>query len=263
MKNNLLSFKQKVARSFNRAASHYEDAAKMQKMVGKKLLDQCHPLLQRSQMILDLGCGTGFIGKYIAKKYNHQAIFAFDIAENMLLQNNVSTISRFCADADHIPLPANQIDFAISNLALQWSPNLKITLKEIRRVLKQRGRCHFSTLGPRTLIELRNCWKKVDDATHINQFISIKQIKKNLSDLKFSRIKIKNEIIRLTYPNIYALMKKLKQTGAHNVNSNQPKSLLGKRKLQRLYELYERYCDSDQRFPATYEIIYVDCEKTL
>ena len=70
---------------------------------------------------------------------------------------------------DNLPIPSNSIDFIFSNLTIQWSLDLNLTIKEFCRVLKPNGLLLFSTLGVDTFYELKTAFKAVDNCNGVGQ----------------------------------------------------------------------------------------------
>lgn len=257
------AYKQKVRKSFNQAAEHYNSAARLQQHAAKKLMEFSDAHLSDQAIIIDLGGGTGFISDIlIKKKISANNIISIDIAEKMLLTNVKILKKSICADADFIPLKNNSVDVVFSNLTLQWMPNLKNTFKEIFRILKHNGAFIFSSLGENTLSELRRCWNQIDTYTHVNSFLTDEKIAECLNYSGFSIEKKQLENIIQNYESIFSLMTNLKKTGAHNVNFNAPKGLSGRNKFQQLKVCYEQYRNPKKLLSATYELIYFQGRKS-
>src|SRR3990172_11385883 len=127
--------------------------------------------------------------------------------------------------------------------------------EEFRRILKPGGLFMFSTLGPDTLKELRECWKKIDHFTHVNAFIDMHDIGDALLRNLFSEPVMDVERFTLTYKEVKTLMHDLKMLGAHNVTAGRRHTLTGKGRFRALAGLYEKY-RHDGVLPASYEVIY-------
>ncbi len=99
--------------------------------------------------LLDVGCGTGFIIN-IAKNYFRE-IIGIDLTPSMIRQidlaSDKSTIKVAIANSEAIPCPDNYFDVVTANAFLHHLPDLKQTLKEIRRVLRPGG-IFYSDLDP-------------------------------------------------------------------------------------------------------------------
>jgi malonyl-CoA O-methyltransferase len=64
------------------------------------------------------------------------------------------------------------------------------------------------------------------------------------------------EVITLTYPDIFVLMRDLKTLGAHNLSAGRSRNLTGKGRLRALQNAYERFRGADGLLPVTYEVVY-------
>jgi malonyl-CoA O-methyltransferase len=142
-----------------------------------------------------------------------------------------------------------------SNLTLQWCGDLQQTFAEFRRVLKPGGLLLFTTLGPDTLKELRESWRQVDGAVHVNEFIDMHDIGDALVQTKFGDPVMDMEYLTLTYTDSLDLMRDLKVLGAHNVNPGRSSGLTGKGRIKAVQAAYEQF-RNDGVLPATYEVIY-------
>ncbi|MCD1293542.1 hypothetical protein CUJ83_00840 [Methanocella sp. CWC-04] len=98
-----------------------------------------------SQLVLDIGCGTGYTACFLAKEYDVKVI-AIDInpkilrhAKKRIERENVSDkVITINADANNLPFPDNMFDAAISESVLTFCDK-KRAPSEIYRVLKPDG----------------------------------------------------------------------------------------------------------------------------
>ena len=121
--------------------------------------------------------------------------------------------------------------------------------------MKDNGIFLFSSFGPDSLKELRNCWAGVDNYVHVNAFVDMHDIGDALIRNGLTSPVLNTEKIVLTYASSRQLMCDLKCIGAHNVNSGRRKTLTGKNRLQKVFENYETYRNNDM-LPATFEVVY-------
>jgi malonyl-CoA O-methyltransferase len=84
--NNELPKKHLVARSFGKAAAHYDDVPVLQSQTGDELLDRLSLVTLKPKRVLDLGVGTGRNLTLLAKRYPDAQMLALDIAPAMLQQ---------------------------------------------------------------------------------------------------------------------------------------------------------------------------------
>jgi malonyl-CoA O-methyltransferase len=258
-----------VARSFGAAAASYDSAAHLQRRVADTLRDRLvarSPGLSECDAVLDIGCGTGYSSEILQEQIGADAktkLLVTDLSDAMLQQarrqRSAACSLSFASDAETIALQDASIDTVFSSLALQWT-QLQHSLSECARVLKPRGQLQFSTLGPRTLYELRAAWREVDNFEHVNRFFSADYIRQILESCGFQDIEIISEEIRLYYDDYRAMASELKALGAHNVNAARPSGLAGRQGLMRLLRALEQR-RTPQGLPATYEVFYVSARK--
>jgi len=246
-------------RSFEAAADAYDKAAVLQQEVGRRLLQRLELVKIQPEHILDLGSGTGQCIPELFFRYKKTDVFALDIALPMLRHASkrgrwLRRPSCVCADAERLPFPDNQFDLIFSNLMLQWCVELDVVFTELQRVLKPGGLLLFTSFGPDTLHELRASWEQVDRYSHVNAFQDMHDVGDALVRARFSDPVMDVERLTVTYPDVWKLMRELKQIGAHNVTAGRPRGLTGKTHMQQLVEAYERYRKNDV-LPASYEIV--------
>lgn len=252
----MLIEKQKIKDCFNKAAATYDQAALLQHEVGKKLLTQL-ATLPKPNYILDVGAGTGYCTHLLAQQYPQAQIIGLDFAAKMIETAQVKAKTNehyLCADFDNLPLMAETMDLVYTNFSLQWSLDLTQTLSAIKAVLKDQGYLIFSTLGSKTLYELRTLSESIDQQQHANEFLTAAIIKQHLSQ-QFNILELKQETKVLYFDDIFQLMHNLKEVGANHVFNKAQNGLAQKQYFQELQQGYERYRTQNQ-LPATYEIIY-------
>jgi malonyl-CoA O-methyltransferase len=192
-------------------------------------------------------------------RYKRADIVALDIANPMLVQARkrgrwLRRPRCVCADAERLPFEDGAFDLVFSNLMLQWCVDIDVTFAELQRVLQPGGLFLFTSFGPDTLKELRNSWAEVDGHAHVNAFLDMHDVGDALVKTRFADPVMDVERITMTYPDVWKLMRELKQIGAHNVTMGRPRGLTGKSRMQRLVSAYEKYRQGDV-LPASYEIV--------
>jgi malonyl-CoA O-methyltransferase len=265
MRNNTVLDKCAVRRSFDRAAATYDAAAVLQHEVCRRSLERLDFIRHAPLRILDAGSGTGNAWRGLAERYPRARIVALDLAPAMLRQACAAAPwhqrllrrlpAAVCGDLEQMPLATGSIDFAWSNLALQWVNALPRAFAEMRRVLAPGGLFMFTTFGPDTLKELRAAQAGVDGHTHLSGFIDMHDIGDLLVAAGFADPVIDMETFTLTYRDVSALMRDLKAIGARNATVTRPPGLTGRHWLAavtRNYELLRR----EGQLPATFEVVY-------
>mgnify|MGYP006090768655 FL=1 len=242
----------KIRNTFNTASSNYNDNAFLQNEIANRLAEKLKVISIKPQTIIDLGSGTGFLSEKTAKIFPNSILVCVDFAQQSLLENSQNL--KVCANAYELPFASNSVDFIVSNLMMQWCPDLTTLFNECFRVLKPQGLFLFTTFGPDTLKELKRSWSVVDSSAHVNNFIDMHDIGDQMLQSGFQSPIMEMENITLTYEKVVDLMHDLKAIGAQNV-ANRSKALTGKTKFKKMIEMYENYRE-DGKLPATYEVIY-------
>jgi malonyl-CoA O-methyltransferase len=252
----------RVRASFSRAAASYDDAAVLQASVRDELLDRLDLVRLQPGVVLDLGAGTGHAARQLGQRYRRSRVIATDVAEGMLRaarqqQTWRRRFDRVGADAVALPLRDASVDLVFSNLMLQWCADPVEVFAECRRVLRPGGLLTFTTLGPDTLVELRQAWATADPAhLHVNAFLDMHDLGDAL--VRAGLAEPVMDVVRytLTYAQVRDLMRDLKAIGAHNSTRARPKGLTGKQTLARMIAAYELVRRQDGKLPATYEVVF-------
>jgi len=257
----LIRYKQQaVRRSFGRAADTYDEAAVLQREVASRMLERLEYIKASPKRILDLGCATGEYSARLARLYKNAQVIGVDIAEPMLkaLRKRstwLRPLRAVCGDIQSLPVADKSVDLIFSSLALQWCGSLDAAFSEFRRVLRPGGFVMFSTFGPDTLKELRASWSEVDGLQHVHNFIDMHDIGDAMLRAGLSQPVMDVETLTLTYQDAYALMRELKDIGAHNIAEQRNRNLTTKARLRAVVDAYEQF-RVDGVLPASYEVVY-------
>jgi malonyl-CoA O-methyltransferase len=249
----------RVRRSFDRAATTYDDAAVLHREVRDNLLQRLDLMALAPRVVVDAGTGTGHAAHALIRRYPKALVIALDASRPMLKvagrrQSWLRRFARVCADAESLPLADGSVDLILSNLMLQWC-DPDAVFAECRRVLAPQGLLSFTTLGPDTLRELRSAWSEVDAHTHVNQFLDMHDIGDALVRAGFASPVLDVERYTLTYKDVRRVAADLKATGAHNATLGRSRGLTGRGRFNALQAAYESF-RQDGRLPATYEVVF-------
>lgn len=251
-----------IAQRFNKAAKTYDEAAVLQRQVGKSLLERLRGIRCKPQSILDLGCGTGYFADFLEKLYPTAKIIGLDKSNGMLTQAQLKEKKRLanthwvCGCAENLPFNDHSFELVYSNLMLHWSNDFNKSLNEIRRILKPGGLLLFSMVGPDTLQELRHCWRTIDDRPHVHLFVDMHDLGDHLLQTPFVDPVMDVEYFTLLYSEGLDLMKELKKLGVQNLSQDRQRGLTSKGALKKLLQAYESFRSHAGKLPATWEIIY-------
>ena len=250
--------KQRIARSFSRSASSYDMNAGMQRDAADHLLGDIKK--SQAKTVLDLGCGTGYCTSILNQALPEANIICMDIAEGMLHQSrsrlDEAQNTFICGDAEALPFAKDSLDLVVSSLTIQWCENLSILFNDIFRALRPGGKLYFSSLGDSTLLELKNAWREIDNAVHVNNFIETVEVDAFLKKAGFTFLEKESNSVCRYYPEPLEVFRELKGLGAHNVNAGQPSGLTGKQKLKQLINILESSKVPGKGIGITFELFY-------
>jgi malonyl-CoA O-methyltransferase len=264
--------KRQMRRSFERAASTYDQAAVLQREIGTRALERLELVKLDPGAIVDAGCGTGFAAQALRQRFPRAMLIELDIAPAMLHAARLrrprwkqwigGTREVFvCGDNEQLPFRAGTVGMFWSNLAFQWANDLPRVFSECQRVLQPGGLLSFTTFGPDTLKELRTA-SAGDGRIHVNRFIDMHDVGDMMVGAGFVDPVMDMEYLTLTYADVRTLMRELKAMGAHNVAAGRSRALTGKRALGDIEQRYESF-RRDARLPATFEVVYGHAWKPL
>lgn len=254
--------KRLVAASFGKAAASYDQAARLQRLVGETLLGMIPPELVPHQL-LDLGCGTGYFTRILAQRFPAAKTYGLDLSQGMLdyaARHSPEDIAWIGGDAEQLPLADASLDLVFSSLVIQWCPDLLQAFREMRRVVAPGGRVLFATLAEDTLWELREAWKQVDNFRHVNDFLPFTEICHRVESAGFDRVQIRQEQRVLEYAELRELTGELKSLGAVNLNPDRPPGMTGRQRALALRRAYEGFRNSHGRLPATWHLVWGSLE---
>jgi len=252
-----------VAQAFSQAAQTYDHVAGLQRMVADELLARGASFQQGK--LLDLGSGTGYVSAKLAALTAVESVTGLDIAQGMLAyaqtQHSNAKLNWRLGDAQQLPkvLAASlgSYDLVVSSLAIQWCTDLPALFAGVAQCLAKNGVFHCTTLGPKTLHQLKWAWSQVDGFQHVNDFVAMDQLQGVLSQ-HFADVTIITESIELSYATVQQLIQDLKQLGASNHNVQAAPGLTGVGRLRKMIQAYESLRDEWGQLPVTYELFYIE-----
>jgi ubiquinone/menaquinone biosynthesis C-methylase UbiE len=96
--------------------------------------------------ILEVGCSTGYITRYIAKRFECEIIgidlgeFVLELAREETQKLNLPNVNFQTGNVENLPFPDNSFDIVIGEAVTALVPNPIKVLKEYKRVLKSSGK---------------------------------------------------------------------------------------------------------------------------
>lgn len=250
----------RVRRSFDQAAKTYDAAAVVPSEIRNRLLERLDYVKLQPKVVLDLGAGTGHGSKALKHRYKTAEIVAVDLAPRMLVeadrqQSWLRKFHRVAADAHRLPVKDGSVQLVFSNLMLEWCHDPDAVFQEIRRVLQPGGLLTFATLGPDTLRELREGWRKIDPHPHVHRFIDMHDLGDALMRAGLAEPVMDTERLTVTYPHLDALLTELVASGSSNLAHGRTRGLTTKRRLESLRQAV-RPASEQAALPVSIEVVY-------
>jgi len=109
--------------------------------------------LRAGEEVLDIACGTGVVTRLAARNVTPGHVTGLDLNAGMLaVARSVSSegvpINWMEGSALDLPFPPDRFDVVLCQLGLQFFPDQPRALREMRRVLRERGRAALSVYSP-------------------------------------------------------------------------------------------------------------------
>lgn len=231
--------RRKIADDFSKAAAIYDENALLQHRVLARLLAEARAFIGDDACILDAGCGTGRLGQMLPAL----EVIQLDIAPGMCRYASATGNPAVNGDIVQLPFADNYFDAVFSSLVLQWLPDREGAIREMRRVVKKKGILAVSTFGETTLQELKMAFAAFDGYPHVSPFAPVGQ-------------GWHTEAITEYFEDIYAIMRHLKNIGAHNKAKDRSKALMTPRKLHKIEQFYHDHFGVAGKLPVTWEVAY-------
>lgn len=99
------------------------------------------PYIKENSRILDVGCALGGFLKFLKNKRNYTNLYGIEPIEAYVKEANNGNIKL--GNIYKIPFDDNSFDVIILDQVLEHLSNLKLAMKEIRRVLDKGGLCYI------------------------------------------------------------------------------------------------------------------------
>ena len=253
--------KQAVAQQFSLAASHYDEAAHLQRAVADQLLATVSYLpIATGATIADLRTGTGYCLPFLQSRFTPTELSALDLSAAMLAQagQRVAHVNLIEGDLEQPAFAAQSLDLAVSSLAVQWLESPEPFIANIAKSLKSGGYLALATLGPKTLCELKQAWRQVDSGKHVNDFHHAVDWIEAIWESELSLELWREARVEVRYDSPLELLQELKTLGANHVDRReQPKGS----HLRKMLRMYDGFLRSDGRYPATWDVFYLIARK--
>ena len=133
--------KREVMRHYNSLVPVY-DAQYGEEQDAKMKVALSSTTLKKDSLVLDAGCGTGLLLKHLGRSV--KLLVGLDMSSRILKEakkrvKQLPTIAVVRADADFTPFQHNVFDATFAITLLQNVPDPLVTLREMKRVSKDRA----------------------------------------------------------------------------------------------------------------------------
>jgi len=257
---------QKIRRAFSDSAIQYDVLAGLQKEIGRDLLARI-PEEKTCGRILDIGMGTGYLTNKLCALFPEAHVVGIDFAAGMVAsaRRKYEGLTIIQGDAQALPFGAKVFDLAVSNLAYQWVVDLPAALKGVSGILQREGQLHATVFGHGTLSELFEALahalpqEKGGAPAVLRQMPFKMDVIEALQASGFRDFDVKSESIKTHFPDMFALLKWLKDIGA---NTPMAPVFLGKSTLARASEYYREKFNDQWGVYATFEVLWINATRS-
>jgi SAM-dependent methyltransferase len=104
-------------------------------------------VVKKGARILDAGCGSGVVTRYLGTEYPHASVEGCDFSSHRIelarqLAADCANVNFTCANLGELPFAANSFDTVISRYVFQHlgEAGIEKALGEFQRILKPRGK---------------------------------------------------------------------------------------------------------------------------
>lgn len=210
--------KNKIQQSFNKAWRTYDQYSHVQQQACEQAI---LALLQHGNsypFVADFACGTGLSTRSLIKSIRSEKILAIDFCEKLLQvasnKNRSSKVQIIHADFDDRREDIRDLDLVFCNMGLQWSPDIRFTLRLFNTYLKKGGLLIFSLPMDSTFSELKEPYK--------NSFYTPESLKKRIKESGFNLKSSEDFVLIDPFDNPLKALRSIKFVGANCLvmNSN-------------------------------------------
>jgi len=173
--------------------------------------------LRGGEEVLDVACGTGVVARLAASKVAQGRVTGLDLNAGMLavargVLNEGASVNWMEGSALDLPFPSDHFDVVLCQLGLQFFPDQPRALREMRRVVRERGRIALSVYSPIERTPGANAFVSALDevlgpeASRIKRgehsFASPAQLEKLLDDAGFGTVDVQTVVQTIAFPSV-------------------------------------------------------------
>ena len=256
---------QKIRGAFSDAAIQYDVLTGLHKEIGRELIDQIKDH-EPSQYILDVGMGTGWFTNRLTYFFPDSIVVGLDFAPGMIewAKKYNEGFRIIEGDARRMPFKKETFDIIVSNLSYQWVFNLNEAFQLAHQLLRGNGLFCFNMFGGKTFEELFESLGRTIDRKDKSEQILIKRLASDadigraLANSGFHDVNLRQELIKVHFPDMVSLIKWIKDIGANQVEKE---FFIGRELFQRANDYYNEHFRDRLGIVATFEVIWVKAKK--
>ena len=173
--------------------------------------------LRGGEDVLDVACGTGVVARLAASKVTPGRVTGLDLNAGMLavargVLNEGASVDWMEGSALDLPFPSGRFDAVLCQLGLQFFPDQPRALREMRRVVRERGRVAVSVYSPIERTPGANAFVSALDevlgpeASRIKRgehsFANPSQLEKLLDDAGFGTVDVQTVVQTISFPSV-------------------------------------------------------------
>lgn len=226
--------------------------------VQARLVDRLNDVKPRFERGLDLGGGDGGLAPLLAAAGRAMEIVTLEPARRFAQRLPGAVVG----EEEALPFAAGSFDLVVSTLGLHWTNDLPGALWQICRVLRPDGLMLAALFGGETLWELREALTRAElevlsgAAPRVSPFADLRDAGGLLQRAGFALPVVDGELLTVTYPDAFALMRELRALGETNALRHRGRGLTRRAVLFRAAEIYrDRFGDASGRIPASFQLI--------
>jgi len=240
--------KQRIKKSFSEAVNTYDCSSDLQCYIADILASKIRDLNIPSGPILEFGCGTGLFTKRLLTTFPKRQIVSFDISFDMCkrarkkLMPHGKLINFLVSDAEAPALVKGHFSAIFSSSSFQWIHSPKKSLLNLKSLLLPEGIVMISTFGPKTLKELSyslSIYFNEEILLAASNFLNKRDLIMCFRSC-FTSFKIKEITITKRYPDLFSLLKTLKDTGANIKTSQLSSFIFTQKRLNLIDKIYKK-----------------------
>lgn len=244
--------KQLVRNRFLRSTHSYDQQAIAQQIIANRLLEMLFQHSFRSEKILEVGCGSGFLTKSFLKKCSPGKIILNDLypIQKQLADALIKTNYQFIeGDAENL-VWKDKLDLIITSSTIQWFNNPAAFISNCRDCLLPNGILAFSTFLPGNLQEIYQL-----TGVGLNYFSE--ETLRLMLDTDFEVLETRSEEIKVHFPSTRHVLKHLSDTGVTGVSTKR----WNKESYHEFNNEYEKLFRTDEGLKLTYTPAYFIARK--